>query len=261
MEAEKLVEAESEGHHIGKGSPYRFCKRGTVISAKFKKDNNTEQAKSASDRKSSSKSKKIAKCFTEVTTGEEEQDDLTEQKDNSQEDCKSEKSQPGNERGIKLKSARKKTCYSFQASKKRSSSCSSQSSEMSETLSSLSINLKTRMTNTSSTSLRSAETPVGSSHKLKISNTQDVYRGHNPSSQESSTSPKSIRHPDTPITSFYRLHVSNRQNVQSSEDMSLLESEKSSYDIQQTTNRSAELSERGTSSPDSFVIYPQKWPI
>ncbi|XP_069837754.1 uro-adherence factor A-like isoform X2 [Dendropsophus ebraccatus] len=285
IQTEKLAEAEFEDKaYCTQGCSYRYCKKDTVITTTLGKTNYIDQAKYPSDHKSFSKSKTCAKCLAEEIYGGREQDDFTEQKDSSQEESKSKKSHPGDEQGTKPKNSRKtlmtyensaetlnsiqeesdtSSCYSFK-SFKENSSCSSLSSAMSETLSSVSINLKTRMASASSTSLRSVEGPVGSSHKLKISNTQTVYRGHNPSSQESSISPTAVRHSHTPVTSFLREDVSDRQNVYSSQDMSLPGSKKTNYDDdeEETKNKSPELSEiDANSSPESLVIYPQKRPM
>ncbi|XP_069618196.1 uncharacterized protein [Ranitomeya imitator] len=256
IQVEKLVNTEfgDKDHcYSGQSSPYNICKRGTATSPTSEK---------------------------EITSGGREQDDLIVCKHRSQEECMSEKSQLGIQSRTKLKNARRSTmscedsdqnfdnsqesdassCYSFQGSEERSCPCSSRSSKMAETMSSRKINLKTRMTSSSSTSIRSVQSPEGSSHKLNISNIKNVYRGHDPSSQESSTT--SIRHPETPVTSFHRLELSKENKIYGSLDMSLLESEKSYCDLPQSTNRYSEASERtATSSPESIVIYPQKWPM
>ncbi|XP_077120112.1 uncharacterized protein LOC143775635 isoform X2 [Ranitomeya variabilis] len=254
IQVEKLVNTESgdKDHCYSGQSSYKICKRGTATSPTSEK---------------------------EITSGGREQDDLIVCKHSSQEECMSEKSQLGIPSGTKLKNARRSTmsfehsdqnfdssqesdassCYSFQGSEERSSPCSSRSSEMAETMSSRRVTLKTRMTSSSSTSIRSVQSPEASSHKLNISNIKNVYSSHRPSSQESSTT--SIRHPETPVTSFHRL-VSKENKIYGSLDMSLLESEKSYCDLQQSTNRYSEASERtATSSPESIVIYPQKWPM
>ncbi|KAM4039564.1 uncharacterized protein ACNLHF_017654 isoform 2-T2 [Anomaloglossus baeobatrachus] len=283
IQAEKFVSTESVDKtpcHSGQGSPYKFCKTGTATSPPSEKTDNKYQEKSPLDQKPFSKSKNCTICFSEVTSGGKQHDDAIGHKNSSPEECMSEKSHSGIKCRINRKNARTamsyedsdqtfhssqedsdvSSSYSIQGSAESSSSRSSPSSQMAETMSNRSINLKTRMTSTSPTSIRSVQSPTGSSHKVDISNIQNVYRGHNPSSQESSTT--SISHLETPVTSFQRLEGSKGKNVYGSLDMSLLESEKSYYDLQQPTNRYTDASERMTaSSPESLVIYPQKWPI
>ncbi|XP_073435701.1 uncharacterized protein [Dendrobates tinctorius] len=283
IQVEELVNTESEDKehcYLGQRSPYKICKRGTATRSKSEKSNNKDQEISPLDQKSFSKSKHCANCFTEITSGGREQDDLIVCKHSTQEEGMSVNSQLGMESRAKLKNARStmsfegsdetfdssqesdaSSCYSFQGSEESSPPCSTQTSELAaETMSSRRINLKTRMTSSSSTSIRSVKSPEGSSHKLNISNMKNIYRGHDPSSQQSSTT--SIRHPETPVTSFHRLEVSKEKQLYGSLDMSLLESKESYCDLQQSTNRYTEASERtATSSPESIVIYPQKWPM
>ncbi|XP_072000629.1 uncharacterized protein [Engystomops pustulosus] len=277
IQAKKVVETETEDKvqcFTGQGSTYIYCKRETAMSATSEKTKCKNKGNSVAEQIHFGKSKN---CVSEVNNEGGEQDDIRERKDSSQEECMSERSQPDNDRGTKLKNARKpisyegsdetfdssqeesdvSSCYSFQGSEERYSPSSSKSS-ISETSSSLSINLKPTIN--SSNSLRSLERPLGSSRKSKISCIHNVYRGHDPSSQESSTSQTSIKHPETPVTFFHGLEVSSRQSFYSSRDVSYLESENSNSDIHQPTNRSTEPSERETnSSPESLVIYPQKW--